>query len=52
MGNYTRLYEIQDDVLAGVAVLAAEGSFYLVLLRKRFNCERKAKTARFRAVLI
>ena len=24
MGNYTRLYQIQDDVLAGVAVLAAK----------------------------
>ena len=27
MGNYTRLYQIQDDVLAGVAVLAAKGPY-------------------------
>ena len=29
MGNYTRLYQIQDDVLAGVAVLAAIGLYFI-----------------------
>ena len=28
MGNYTRLYQIQDDVLAGVAVLAAKVPYF------------------------
>ena len=35
MGNYTRLYQIQDDVLAGVAVLAAKGPYSRVFL----SCE-------------
>ena len=29
MGNYTRLYQIQDDVLDGAAVLAAKGRYYV-----------------------
>ena len=28
MGNYTWLYQIQDNGLTGVAVLAAKGPFY------------------------
>ena len=29
MGNYTLLYQIQDDVLASVAVLAAKGLYFV-----------------------
>ena len=30
MGNYTRLYQIQNDGLAGVAILAAEGPYHVL----------------------
>ena len=29
MGNYTQFVIIQDDVLAGVAILAAKGPYYV-----------------------
>ena len=39
MGNYTRLCQIQYDVLAGVAVLAAKGPYYLLEAVKQIKSQ-------------